>query len=69
VKEMALEICKFSLNDPTYLNYRPSIIAACSIIISLNLFEINSGENKNFFKNKINSLDLLEMNVEIWNNQ
>ena len=66
---MALEICKFSLNDPTYLNYRPSIIAACSIIISLNLFEINSGENKNFFKNKINSLDLLEMNVEIWNNQ
>ena len=66
---MALEICKFSLNDPTFLNYRPSMIAACSIIISLNLFELNSGENKNFFKNKINSLDLLEMNVEIWNNQ
>ena len=66
---MALEVCKFSLNDPTFLNYRPSMIAACSIIISLNLFEFNSGENKNFFKNKINSLDLLEMNVEIWNNQ
>ena len=66
---MALEVCKFSLNDPTFLNYRPSMIAACSIIISLNLFELNSGEDKDFFKNKINSLDLLEMNVEIWNNQ
>lgn len=42
VKEMALEICKFSLNDPSFLNYRPSMIAACSLIISINLFKKNS---------------------------
>jgi hypothetical protein len=36
---MAYQICKYSLNDAKFLNYTPSMIAACSSIISINIFE------------------------------
>ena len=45
VRNMALELCKLTLNDPIFLNYRPTMIAACAVIISLNVFEKNNIEN------------------------
>ena len=34
---MAFQICKFSMNAPVFLNYRPSVIAACAVILSANI--------------------------------
>ena len=34
---MSFQILKFQLNDVKFLNYRPSQLAACAIIISLNI--------------------------------
>lgn len=39
VYDMSYQICKFQLNDSKFLNYRPSQLAACSIIISVNIYE------------------------------
>jgi hypothetical protein len=39
VKDMSFQILKFQLNDSVFLNYRPSMIAACSIILAVNIFE------------------------------
>ena len=39
IQMMCNEICKFSLNDDMFLNYRPSQIAACSVILSINIFK------------------------------
>jgi len=36
---MSNELCKFSLNEVTLLKYKPSIIAACSVILSINIFK------------------------------
>jgi hypothetical protein len=36
---MAYQICKFQLNDVSFLDYRPSEIAAASLILSINIFE------------------------------
>ena len=35
---MTFQICKFTMNEPVFLNYRPSVIAACAIIISVNIY-------------------------------
>jgi hypothetical protein len=69
VKEMSIEICKFSLNDPSFLNYRPSIVAASALIISINLFQKNKNESKGFFLSCHENFGLVEMNLEIWNSQ
>jgi hypothetical protein len=69
VKDMALEICKFSLNDPIFLNYRPSMVAACSLLISINIFENNSGKNLKFIENCRQNSGLRQMNLQIWNTQ
>ena len=45
VRNMALELCKLTLHDSIFLNYRPTMIAACAVIISLNVFEKNNTEN------------------------
>lgn len=39
VYDMAFQICKFQLNEAIFLNYRPSQIAACSVLLSINIFE------------------------------
>ena len=39
IQMMSSEISKFSLNDEKFLNYRPSQIAACSVILSINIFK------------------------------
>ena len=35
--EMTFKLCKFTINEPVFLNYRPSMIAACAIIICANM--------------------------------
>ena len=35
---MTFQICKFSLNEPIFLNYRPSVIAACAVILFANIY-------------------------------
>lgn len=37
VKLYAYSICKFAMYDATFLNYRPSQIAACAVIMSINI--------------------------------
>ena len=39
VYDMSYQICKFQLNDSKFLEFRPSQIAACSIIIAINIYE------------------------------
>lgn len=36
---MSYELCKFSLNENMFLKYKPSVIAACSVLLSINIFE------------------------------
>ena len=75
---MCNEICKFSLNDEMFLNYRPSQIAACSVILSINIFK---KEERDYYKEKGNGAsgsDFLQfakenpkkyyLNTAIWNN-
>ena len=66
---MALEICKFSLNDPIFLNYRPSMVAASALLISINIFENNSGKNLRFIQNCQQSSGVRQMNLKIWNTE
>ena len=35
---MTFQICKFTMNEPVFLNYRPSMIAACIVILSANIY-------------------------------
>ena len=39
VFRLACSICKFQLNEEKFLKYRPSIIAACAVILGINIFE------------------------------
>ena len=45
VKMMSYELCKFSLNEEIFLKYKPSMIAACSVILSINIFENEEGSS------------------------
>jgi hypothetical protein len=67
IREMSYQICKFQLNEAKFLNYRPSCIAACSVILSINIFQKieEQGHPTGFFR--VNN-GLLEMNTDIWNN-
>ena len=78
IQMMCYEICKFSLNDDLFLNYKPSQIAACSVILSINIFkkeEMEHYKNTNE-QNKIsNFLTVAKedskkfyLNTDIWNN-
>lgn len=68
VNDMAYQICKFQLNDANFLKFRPSQIAACSCIISINIFE-EAERNWNFFKHAPKSPKAGELNTAIWNNE
>ena len=37
MRDMTFEICKLSMNDPVFLNYQPSMIAASAIILCANI--------------------------------
>ena len=61
---MSYQICKFQLNDGQFLIYRPSEIAACSVIISINIYKRdqekydaehnkNQSKSQSFFKNSL----------------
>jgi hypothetical protein len=70
IREMSYQICKFQLNEALFLNFRPSMIAACAVIISINIFEkIEEQSNPTgFFQSCRVSNGLIEMNTYIWNN-
>jgi len=53
------------LNDATFLKYRPSMIAACSIILAINIYEkdMEKYKNKGFFKNCVVNNGLCELNL------
>ena len=42
---MSFQICKFSLNDAIFLKYYPSQIAACALILSVNIYELDREKN------------------------
>ena len=44
VEDMALSLAKFALNDVRFATYRPSAIAACTLIIALNIFKRDEEE-------------------------
>lgn len=71
VYDMAFQICKFQLNDAKFLSYRPSQIAACACVLSINIYEedqMRHGLKKDFFGLTKND-SLLELNTKIWNNE
>ena len=39
VNDMSYQMCKFQLNDASFLEYRPSEIAAAAVILSINIYE------------------------------
>lgn len=45
------------------------MIAACALIISINLHQKNMGVKSNFFIGCQINFGLIEMNLEIWNNK
>ena len=47
------------------------MIAACSIILAINIYEkdLEKYKNKGFFKNCAVKNNLTELNLDIWNNQ
>jgi len=52
------------------LNFRPSQIAACAVLLAINIFEEDSAKvskSKKFFKQSKGPLR--ELNVSIWNNE
>jgi len=66
VFEMGYQICKFSLNEAKFLEYRPSQIAACSALIAISIFK--EEEDPTFFKNS-SKKNLRLLNTDIWNNE
>ena len=71
IYDMSFQICKFQCNDAQFLKYRPSVIAACAIILAINIYErdLEKYQNKNFFVNsKVSAEGLMELNTQIWNN-
>ena len=75
---MSYEICKFSLNDEKFLNYKPSQIAACAVILSINIFkkeEIDynnengtSGARSDFLQKAKENPKKYYLNTQIWSN-
>ena len=70
LNEMAYNICKFQLNDARFLIYKPSNIAACSVILAINIYE---KDNEKFRSSSISNVQYhrtgyLDLNLDIWNN-
>ena len=71
ILDMAYQICKFQLNDARFLIYKPSMIAACSVILAINIYEKDKEQysNKGFFSSCKYANGLQDLNLSIWNNQ
>lgn len=65
IYDMAYQICKFQLNEASFLNYRPSQIAASAAIIAINIYLEEKQENAS----KLAPGQKLKMNLDIWNNE
>jgi len=73
VYDMAFQICKFQLNDATFLNYAPSKVAASSLLLAINIYEWDMEKKKrsgkSFFKNCPVRHGLVGLNLEVWNTE
>lgn len=67
IMEMAFQICKYQLNDANFLDYRPSQIAACCLIIAINIHERDLKKKSQFFSSKSKGSALHKLNTDIWN--
>ena len=69
--DMAFQICKFHLNEVSFIKFRPSMIAAASLILSINIYErdLERYQSKGFFQNCEIRDGLVALNLDIWNNQ
>ena len=67
--DMAFNICKFQLTDPAFLEYTPSEIAACAVILAVNIYQKENQKklHNQFFKIKKNGCYLI--NDSIWNEE
>lgn len=68
VYEMAFQISKFQLNDAKFLNFRPSQLAACAVLLAINIYEKDRSTADKFFKDCKVKDGLKELNLYIWNN-
>ena len=70
ISDMAFQICKFQLNDARFLVYKPSQIAACSVILAINILQTDKDleSNDGFFNNCKFSNGMQELNLHIRNN-
>ena len=51
--DMSYQICKFQLNDAQFLKYQPSVMAACALLLSINIYErdLERHNPSGFFRN------------------
>ena len=69
--KMAFQILRASLVDGKFLQFEPSKMAACALILSINIFEKNREHKKSgdFFKNCNTDEDgIRQFNTSIWEN-
>ena len=68
-QDMSYHICKFQLTDPSFLEYSPSEIAACSVILAINIYQKEHQKKLGnaFFKAK--KQGALMINDSIWNEE
>lgn len=67
---MSFQICKFQLNESRFLNYVPSMISACALLLSINIYErdLERYQSTGFFKNCGVNNGLVALNLAMWNN-
>ena len=63
---MSYQICKFQLNESSFLDFRPSQIAAAAIIIAINV--ANRDSNDELANREQCSTDERVFDTDIWNN-
>jgi len=72
VEMMSFELCKFSLNENMFLKYKPSVMAACSVLLSINIFRkeecSTTSSEKQFLEISKENPEKFYLNTKIWNN-
>jgi len=72
VEMMSFELCKFSLNENKFLKYKPSVMAACSVLLSINIFRkeecSTTSTDKQFLDISNENPEKFDLNTKIWNN-
>lgn len=71
ISKMSFQILRASLVDGKFMQFEPSKMAACALLLSINIFEKNR-EHKtsgNFFKTCFTDEDgIRQLNTNIWDN-